>query len=299
MSSDDEIIDDATKASEAIAGLIKAAGESSQGKVAADNLGKTAVTITSTINNALLPLAAVNYAFDKAKKYFTEKFANDFKQKAKNISSEQLVEPDPSIAGPVLQGLAFNHENEDLREMYLNLLSVAVDDSRNNTAHPAFVDVLRQITPFEAQIINQLLSEPSTPIARVVLVDKDFETTRKANHMVSVKQHLLNIIDSETGICSADSRLELMVDNYCRLGLITVDYEKSLADEDEYMWAYEHPLFKLYNDGNGGKGTLTSNDGKHTFRVALQFGILRLTVFGNLFAVAVGINDIPTHTNET
>jgi len=297
MSSDDEIIDNAAKASGAIAELIKAAGESPKGKIAADNLGKSAVTITSTINNALLPLAAVNYAFDKARKYFAEEFSENLIEKTSHISDEKLIEPDPSIAGQALQGLAFNHENNELKDMYLNLLSASIEDSRANSVHPAFVDVLRQITPFEAQIIGQLFDSPVTPIARVILVDEDFESTRETEHIISIKQHLLNITDSDTGEFCEDSRIELMIDNYVRLGLITVNYEKSIIDDAEYHWAYTHPLFLAVNKKKN-KGKITSTDGEHTFQVALQYGIINLTVFGKLFAVAVGINDAQVYTNE-
>jgi len=54
--------------------IIKAAGEHPNVKEAAGNLGQTAVTLTKTINNALLPLAAINFAFDKARNYFAGRF---------------------------------------------------------------------------------------------------------------------------------------------------------------------------------------------------------------------------------
>ena len=84
--------------------IIKAAGDNPNVKAAGQNLGQTALTITKTINNALLPLAAVNFAFDKARVYFAEKFQHDISQKATTIPQEQLVEPNASIAGPALQG---------------------------------------------------------------------------------------------------------------------------------------------------------------------------------------------------
>src|SRR5712692_5071017 len=87
--------------------ILKAAGDNPQVKEAGANLGQTALTITKTINNALLPLAAVNFAFDKARKYFAEKFESDLSAKASAIPVECLVEPKASIAGPALQGLAF------------------------------------------------------------------------------------------------------------------------------------------------------------------------------------------------
>ncbi|GAB2791510.1 DUF4393 domain-containing protein [Dyella kyungheensis] len=298
MSSEKDVVDDVIKASDAIAGLIKVAGKSPEAKVSANNIGRAAVTITAAINNALLPLAAVNFAFDKAKRYFEERFPGDFVEKTESIPKERLVEPDPSIAGPALQGLAFNHASEDLRKMYLNLLSASIDCDRANGAHPAFADVLRQTTPFEAQIVSQILEEAYTPIARVVLAGEELDDSGRPIHVIPVKNHLLDIVDSETGECSPDPRIELMVDNYCRLGLITVSYENKISDDKQYEWAYSHPVYAELHERGQGQGRLVSNDGKHVFRVGLQFGLLRMTVFGNLFSVAVGIRENPVHTNE-
>ena len=108
--------------------VMKAAGDNPHVKEAGWELGKTALTLTKAINSVLLPVAAVNFAFDKARIYFTERFPADMAQKAASIPPEAVVEPKASVAGPALQGLAFCHEEEDLKEMYLNLLASAMDD---------------------------------------------------------------------------------------------------------------------------------------------------------------------------
>ena len=133
------MLNEAEKASKAIAEIVKAAGNSPKAKVAADSLGKTAVTITDTINNVLLPLAAVNYAFDKARIYFSEHFPKDMEDKVRKIPEERRVEPDPIVAGPALQGLAYGHESADLKEMFLSLLASSIDSTSAELTHPAYV----------------------------------------------------------------------------------------------------------------------------------------------------------------
>lgn len=120
MSIDDEM--KTAKSGVALVGdIMKATGDNPNVKEAGNNLGKTALTITKTINNALLPLAAINYSFDKAKNYFANKFQEDISTKASKIPQEDIIEPKASIAGPALQGLAFTHEEENLKDMYLSL----------------------------------------------------------------------------------------------------------------------------------------------------------------------------------
>lgn len=111
-------VETAKTVTEVVGQVIKAAGDDPQVKEAAGNLGKTAVTITKAINNVLLPIAAINYGFDKARIYFEKKFSQDMAEKIATIPKDQIVEPKPSIAGPALQGLAFSHEEPNLKEMY-------------------------------------------------------------------------------------------------------------------------------------------------------------------------------------
>jgi hypothetical protein len=139
--------------------LMKVAGDNPHVKEAGSNLGKTALTITKTINNALLPLAAVNFAFDKARRYFDEKFADDLSAKVAAIPVESIVDPKASIAGPALQGLAFTHEEPNLKNMYLSLLATAMDGRVASAAHPAFVEVIKQLTADEADKIAIILKE--------------------------------------------------------------------------------------------------------------------------------------------
>src|SRR5262245_6984652 len=125
--------------------LIRAAGDNPNVHAAGSELGKTALTITTAINNVLLPVAAVNFAFLKARDYFEKKFPADLSRVAKEIPQESVIEPKASVAGPALQGLAFSHEEPSLREMYLKLLSSAMDRRICDRAHPAFVEIIRQL----------------------------------------------------------------------------------------------------------------------------------------------------------
>ena len=111
-------IDDGVKGAKDVVGiaseLLKAAGNDPNVKAAGHELGKAALTVARCISNALLPIAAVNFAFDKARAYFSGQFEVEMSAKAENIPPEFVTDPKPSIAGPALQGLAFSYEEHDL-----------------------------------------------------------------------------------------------------------------------------------------------------------------------------------------
>jgi len=254
--------------------LVKAAGSDPTVKEAGRELGKTALTITKTVNNALLPLAAVNFAFEKACKYFHERFEQDLAEKSVNIPPEQLIEPKASVAGPALQGLASSHNEPDLKDMYLNLISSAMDGRRSEAAHPAFVEIIRQLNSEEARLIRGgLQSNTPTPIVEIRLL------TTKTGSWDTLLRHLLNLRDTKTNEPIENPRLPAMVDNWIRLGLMRVAYGTFLEEKNRYDWVESRPEFVHLLDSH------VSETKKLTF----EKGFIEATSLGRQFAHAVGI----------
>lgn len=254
--------------------LIKAAGDGPEAKEAARNIGKTALTVTKAINNALLPLAAVNFAFDKARIYFEEKFQKDITEKVASIPSEELIEPKASVAGPALQGLAFSHDEPNLKEMYLSLLTTAMDKRIAKEAHPAFVEIVKQITSEEAELISDIFkSHTSHPIVELRLNS----VSAKGWHVI--KTHFLNDRDLDSGLPIENIGLSAMVDNLIRLGLFNVDYAKYLTGETSYKWVDERPEMIR----------LRKKHENETTKITFERGTLSMTDLGNQFAKSVGL----------
>jgi hypothetical protein len=255
--------------------ILKAAGDNPNVKQSAQNLGQTALTITKTINNALLPLAAVNFAFDKARTYFAEKFQQDLAEKTTTIPLEKIVEPKASIAGPALQGLAFTHEEPNLKEMYLNLLATAMDGRVAGDAHPAFVEIIRQLSSDDARLIKGAL-KATTPIA---IVEVKLSSADGSGFKI-VARHLLNLMNNASGVAIEDPQLVVLVDNWIRLGLVTVDYGTHLTDVNAYKWVQQRPEVLRFQQ------TLETELQK------LQYsnGVLRRTAFGAQFARAISLD---------
>lgn len=255
--------------------ILKAAGDSPEVKDAAKNLGKTAVTLTKTINNALMPLAAINFAFDKAREYFANQFQRELAEKAAAIPPENIVEPKASVAGPTLQGLAFTHQEANLKEMYLNLLATAMDGRVAEDAHPAFVEIIKQLNGDEADLIRSVLNS-SGPIA---VVQIQATKNKDGGHHVLLR-HVLNLRNHVTQQPSENKRLPAMIDNWIRLGLVEVSYDAYLTSETAYEWVEQRPEFIRLRD-------LHSND---TQKVDFAKGYIVRTELGLQFAKSVGIS---------
>jgi hypothetical protein len=253
---------------------MKAAGDNPHVKEAGANLGKTALTVTKTINNVLMPIAAVNFAFDKARKYFAEHFQQDLSAKTSAIPTEDLIEPKPSVAGPALQGLAFTHEEQNLKEMYLSLLATSMDGRIAAEAHPAFVEIIKQLTSDEAHLLQDLLRiEKPLPIAEVRVATTGEEGWQ------TLERHLMGLFNTVTGEPIENPRQAAMIDNWVRLGLIEVDYGKWVTGKDAYVWVDKRPEYLKLKDQNE----------TDTAKISFGRGVVARTALGIQFGRAVGL----------
>lgn len=82
--------------------------------------------------------------------------AEAIKQKAEAIPEDRLTEPEAYIVVPAIQQLGYSYSSEELRELYANLIVSSMDTEKKGQVHPAFVDILKKLTPDEAKIIQNL-----------------------------------------------------------------------------------------------------------------------------------------------
>lgn len=239
---------------------------------AAKNFGASAVIVSKAVKNCLLPLAAVNFGIDKAKAYFKNQFSKDLEEKTQHIPPEKIVEPKASIAGPALQGLAFCHEEAPLKDMYLELIASSMNLDSCDSTHPAFVETIKQLTSIEAQLLTiYLKSNKSQVIGRVAYKNID------NNSILIGCTHILELYTG--GKPYYDKRIPSFVDNWIRLGLVEVGYDK-------YMESLEERYMKLKNR----EEFLNDKTYQHEkLKKELDMGYIRRTSFGELFAQVTGI----------
>lgn len=245
--------------------IIKAAGDNPKVKEAGNNLGETAVTLTRTINNVLLPLAAVNYAFDKARKYFEDRFEKDLAGKVAKIPLEEIIEPKASIAGPTLQGLAFTHEEGELKDMFLNLLASAMDARIADAAHPAYVEIIKQLTPAEARLIKFFTELDTYP--SIYTYKQQSQVRQGVMHSYSASAREDG--EARRGFAlkaekqASKEELLMYLDNFLRLKLLEINTYSSYTPGDRF----------------GGFGSLSN---QVVFTV-ISSGFVAFTAFGKKF----------------
>lgn len=238
---------------------------------ASKNFGESIVIISQTVKNCLLPLAAVNFGIEKSKLYFEKNFKKDLEEKTQSIPAENIVEPKASIAGPALQNLAFSHEEANLKDMYLNLISSAMNSEKADDTHPAFVEIIKQLSSLEAQILAVYLKNGSPQPIGITQYHK-----KNDGLMFEGNKHILAL--TKGSVNYYNKNIPSYVDNWIRLGLVEVRYDRWVK-EDRYE------TLKLRDEYINDKLQLGDEYNKDLCK-----GIIQRTTFGEQFASIVGLD---------
>jgi len=253
--------------------LQELAAESPIMKAAAESYARRVVIKQAVLLRIYQPLARF---LGVSRNYFDTEFHEDMAKKLADIPEEHLATPSPSVAIPAMQGLSYSVEEPNLKEMYLNLLATATDDRMKEKAHPSFAEIIKQLSPGEASLLLDTLHRRFLPVVQL---------RRKAEEgggSVIVRNHLLPVVDDNTGEPVEESSLPVWIDNWIRLGLIEVDYAAYMTAEGGYAWVEGRPEFVRLEQGDP-----RGKDG-----VDVERGLLRATDFGAQFLAAVSYDGV-------
>ena len=90
---------------------------------AAREIGTALQTVAKTIHIVLAPVSALVWGYDQIKDFVSTRVA----EKLRGVPPENIVAPKPNVAGPALESLKYTGHQEDLRELYANLLAASMD----------------------------------------------------------------------------------------------------------------------------------------------------------------------------
>lgn len=245
-----------------------------------------------------LPFRAINVALSPIEKwlvhkeYSLEETKKILAKKLENIPEEKIVTPEPYIAVPALQAISYCMDCEDLRELFANLLSTAMNiDTKDNT-HPAFVEIIKQLNPIDAQILKTTniketknypvcsvrIQENSTSVDIVGLNAPKHQFRNMANGFYHLKNFA--IIDHLDFY-----KVSASLDNIERLGIIDIDYNYHLIDTNFYLPFANHPfLLSLEQELEQKKQKIKDFENRE---VALLRGTIKLTDFGTTLCIAI------------
>lgn len=199
-------------------------------------VGKFAARIPRAINAAFSNLDKwilnKEYAIDETKKLLA--------QKLENVDPEKIVEPETYVAVPAIQAISYSMNSEELRNLYANLLAKAMNIDTKDQVHPAFVEIIKQMSPIDAKTLQYILNEPDKDIPIIDLI---------ATRPISEEDEEYITLQSNITPMTFDSvkSIAISIENLFRVSLIHIDeyeytngYDSILKSNSFKMLAQNH-----------------------------------------------------------
>lgn len=209
-------------------------------------LGNSGTQIGVQNNYGLTATEATQMAFSIFREYYPtlrdEALAELHKlvtKKLNTIPQENIIPPSPRIAVPSLQNASITEE-QDIRELYANLLTNSMNKVVKDGVHPGFVEIIKQLTPDEAKVMQYIYIHRKIPTISLKFKLAD------GGYIESIKDF------SNIGIivgCEKPFDIYIYFSNLVRLGLI--ENQNGLnwfSDESKYEPLKSHPFITALSE---------------------------------------------------
>ncbi|WP_151805199.1 DUF4393 domain-containing protein [Acinetobacter bereziniae] len=239
------------------------------GDLAKPGVQNVGIALGAVLGLGVTLLWPIMWANERAK-IALENNLETYRERLKDIPSEKITIAPPEVAMPILEKLTYV-TNEELRNLYIELLTKASIKDLNNQAHPSFVNIINNLSPDEVKFIEYLIPKETIPFIKTELKSK--KGTLVIENPV--------IIIPDLGL-SYKENLDAYISNLVGVGLLQVREDVWFSDENRYK---EHLDYfenrKSYYDHyyqNVKDESSTYSTGK---------GLIEVTKLGKMFLKAV------------
>lgn len=255
-----------------IVGLVKQTPQilsSIYGDLAQPSVRKVGVALETVFEfstSFLLPIKLLNEKF----KLNFEKRLNEYKEKISSIPEEELCEVNPQIGTPLIEKLSYT-TNDEIADMFVNILSKASSSKTVNLAHPSFVQLIERLSVDEARIIKYLLKKDFIPCISLRAHMKD----ENKGFIEILKQGTTLQFDIELLF---PNDIKTYMDNLVGMGILNDSHDLHKTDDKIYDPIYEKYDYEKINQSHVSSGGFS--------RVEKIKSYYQITSFGKAFIKA-------------
>lgn len=190
---------------------------------ATKKVGYALETVFDFANTILLPMKLVN---ERSKVYF-QKHMENYKDKLSSISENKLGKVTPEIGLPIIDHL-LKVTNEDIADLFTNLLVSATSIDTSQNAHPSFIDVIKNLSGDEARIIKYF-SENLSEVLFIQLNKLTISTFREKVKITPEYNNLNDLVD-----LNFNEKDNFYMINLIKLGIFEREDSHRNYDEEKY-----------------------------------------------------------------
>jgi hypothetical protein len=190
-------------------------------------------------------------------------------EKLKGTKKENIIQPPLNIVAPLVQQYIYVESNEELSDMFVNLLANAMDKEHVKKAHPSFVNIIAALSPDEAKLIKFMRSEPILP---------KLDISAQVQGQSGTTPVLANFtLFGEKSHLAYPDLTPSYIGNLIRLGLLVIPPMWAYTNQAHYEPLKSHHVVKQLEDWVA----------KQNATIVLAEGAIWVTEFGRMFMDAV------------
>jgi len=229
-------------------------------------VGAALETVFEFSTSFLLPIKLLNEKF----RLNFEKRLSEYKQKLEKIPEQELCEVNPQIGTPLIEKLSYT-TNDEIADLFTNLLAKASSIKTVNIAHPSFVQLIERLSVDEARIIKYLKGQDIIPCisfrAHRKETEKGFSEIVRNGTLLQFKVELL-----------FPQNITTYLDNLVSIGILDISHGLHKKDDNIY-----NPIYETYGYDRLSENLIKSEKFSRVEKVKSYF---RITDFGKTFIQA-------------
>ena len=231
-------------------------------------MDKTSALVIRAIHAALSPLEK----WVMHKEYNLAETKKLLEEKLKNIPAENIITPPSYVAVPALQSIAYCMDDSELRDMYAELLAHSMNIDTTNNVHPTFVEIIKQMSPFDAIVFKELIKDLVVPCIDIKYMNKSTKASYPVHDIVAFSN-----LDNFPLIST-----QISLENLERLRLIEVNKSVKYNNPSKYD-ELKHSV-KIISDNfvNDNINTFNINE----YQIIYDEFVILIRGFGQFFARA-------------
>lgn len=226
---------------------------------------------------ALLPRALKAALYKQEAWIMDREYAKKAYQLTKELMLKELADtepskitpPEPYIAMPALEGIAYSIDNEFIRTMYAKLLAKAVVEDTKDGVHPAFVQIIKELSPFDAALFQRIVATYKSGYIPMIYPRVSIKGT-STFYPDATPRWFMHPIDDGCDMFKTSASLV----NLARQGLIELMYDRDINTPGAQSKLVEHPLLKAVLDQYQSLSALSLHiDSTNCVGVVTDFGL--------------------------
>lgn len=226
----------------------------------------------------------VHYASMKAElkrqKNF-EKFKSNITEGINSIPKDDLIEPRDTIIGAATEKAKYSMNEDELREMFENLIINSFDSKKISNIHPSYADIIQQMSPLDAQNLKLFAQNERLPICEI-----------RINISTGGYSTIYTDVFIDNPLCQSIKQQSISISSLRRVGLISTHYDIYLNADKIYDQFKEIPEYnQLTKDLN-----ILNQHNKIQNTLSIKKGIVEITSLGKAF-INVCLSPLPKKSN--